>query len=168
MNITLANNRKATLLLFDLFAITFIYFVPAISHVLNVPLYLLEPMRIILILAMVHTHKMNAYVLAATLPFFTFLVSGHPLLPKAIVISGELVLNVFLFFTLLRVFKAKFPAIVSSIILSKMVYYLLKFALIQTAVLEMGLISTPIWIQVAMVLVLSGYVALFLRKNATK
>lgn len=168
MNIALTNNRKAIYLLFDLAAIAFIYFVPAISHMLNVPLYLLEPMRIILILAMVHTHKMNAYVLAATIPFFTFLISGHPILPKAFLISGELVLNVFLFFVLLRAFKVKFTAIVTSIILSKMVYYMLKFALIQAAVLEMGLVTTPIWIQLAMTMVFSGYVVFFFRKNLTE
>lgn len=165
MNIAITNNRKATYLLFDLAAIAFIYFVPAISHMLNVPLYLLEPMRIILILAMVHTHKMNAYVLAATIPFFTFLVSGHPILPKAFLISGELVLNVFLFFALLRFFKVKFTAIVASIVLSKMAYYLLKFALIQAAVLEMGLVTTPIWIQLVMTIVFGSYVAFFFRKK---
>jgi len=168
MNIALTNDRKATSLLFDLVAIAFIYFVPAISHMLNVPLYLLEPMRIILILAMVHTHKVNAYVLAATIPFFTFLVSGHPILPKAFLISGELVLNVFLFFALLRAFKVKFTAIAISIILSKMVYYLLKFSLIQAAVLEMGLVTTPIWIQLVMTIIFASYVAFFFRKKLTE
>jgi len=167
MNIALSKPRSATYILFDLVAITFIYFVPAISHMLSIPLYLLEPMRIILILALVHTHKVNAYVLAATLPFFTFLVSGHPILPKAFLISAELVLNVFLFFTLLRFFKVKFTAIVSSIILSKLAYYVAKFLLIQTAVLEMGLISTPLWIQLAMTLVFTGYVVFFY-KNASQ
>src|SRR6056297_3145024 len=104
MATSIALNRKISQALFDLAAIAFIYFIPAISHMLSIPLYLLEPMRIILILALVHTHKVNAYVLAATLPFFTFLVSGHPILPKAFLISAELVLNVFLFFTLLRFF----------------------------------------------------------------
>src|SRR6056297_734588 len=108
MATSIALNRKTNQALFDLAAIAFIYFIPALSHMLSFPLYLLEPMRIVLILALVHTHKVNALVLAATLPFFTFLVSGHPVLPKAILISAELVLNVVLFFAIVKSVKSKF------------------------------------------------------------
>lgn len=165
MNTALTMNRKAALILFDLAAITFIYFVPAISHLLNVPLYLLDPMRIILVLAMVHTHKLNAYVLALTLPLFTFMISGHPVLPKVFLISGELALNVFLFFTLFNFFRLKFTAILVSIVLSKMAYYLAKYLLIQTAVLDMGVISTPLWIQGIVMVVLSSYLAVFFKNR---
>lgn len=164
MATSIALNRKLLQALFDLAAITFIYFIPAISHMLSFPIYLLEPMRIVLILALVHTHKINALVLAATLPFFTFLISGHPILPKAILISGELVINVILFFAIANQVKSKFAAILTSIILSKLVYYLAKFILIQVAVLEMGLISTSLWIQAATTLAFSFYVALFFKK----
>ncbi len=164
MATSIALNRKLLQALFDLAAITFIYFIPAISHMLSFPIYLLEPMRIVLILALVHTHKINALVLAATLPFFTFLISGHPILPKAILISGELVINVILFFAIANQVKSKFTAILTSIILSKLVYYLAKFILIQVAVLEMGLISTSLWIQAATTLAFSFYVALFFKK----
>jgi len=165
MATSIALNRKISQALFDLAAIAFIYFIPAISHMLSFPLYLLEPMRIVLILALVHTHKINALVLAATLPFFTFLVSGHPILPKAILISGELVINVLLFFAIASRVKSNFVAILSSIVLSKMLYYFAKFLLIQAAVLEMGLVSTSLWIQITTTLVFSIYVALFFRKN---
>ena len=165
MATSIALNRKISQALFDLAAIAFIYFIPAISHMLSFPLYLLEPMRIVLILALVHTHRINALVLAVTLPFFTFLVSGHPILPKAILISGELVINVLLFFAIASRVKSNFVAILSSIVLSKMLYYFAKFLLIQAAVLEMGLVSTSLWIQATTTLVFSVYVALFFRKN---
>src|SRR6056297_2743859 len=131
----------------------------------RIPMSLFEPMRIVLILALVHTHRINALVLAVTLPFFTFLVSGHPILPKAILISGELVINVLLFFAIASRVKSNFVAILSSIVLSKMLYYFAKFLLIQAAVLEMGLVSTSLWIQATTTLVFSVYVALFFRKN---
>ena len=91
-------NTKSIVL--DIFALAFIYFVPTISHLLNIPLYLIEPMRIMLILAIVHTSKKNAYIIALTLPLFSFLVSAHPNIFKVLLITAELVLNVWLFFEL--------------------------------------------------------------------
>lgn len=153
-------------IIFNVLAISLIYFIPAISHALAFPLYLFEPMRLVLILALVHTNKHNAYILAATLPVVSFLLSGHPVLFKAFLISGELVLNVALFFTLFRFFKSRFAAILASIAASKFVYYLLKFVLLQWAVLEGALISTALWIQVSTMLLFSVYVAFFYKKQA--
>ena len=89
-------------IILDIFALAFIYFVPSISHLLNLPIYYIEPMRLMLILALVHSSKQNAYILALTLPLFSFLVSAHPVLPKMFLISFELCLNVFLFFILVK------------------------------------------------------------------
>lgn len=166
--ISLNLNQKAAYLLFDLAAIAFIYFIPALSHLLSFPLYLIEPMRLVLILALVHTHKSNALILAATLPFFTFLVSGHPVLPKAMIISGELVINVLLFYLFLQFAGNKLAAILGSIILAKAIYYGMKFLLIHWAVLDSGLVSTSLWIQLTTTLVFSVYLALFFgRKSKT-
>lgn len=148
----------------DIFALAFIYFVPTISHLLNVPLYLVEPMRIMLILAIAHTSKRNAYLLALTLPLFSFLISAHPNVFKALIITLELMLNVWLFYTLSTKVN-QFIAIFSSIIISKIVYYLLKFGLISFAVLQTGLISTPIYLQLITTVVFSGYLFFILRKN---
>lgn len=153
-------------IIFNILAISLIYFVPAISHALAFPLYLFEPMRLVLILALVHTNRHNAYILAATLPVVSFMLSGHPVLFKAFLISGELVLNVALFFTFFRFFKSRFAAILASIAASKFVYYLLKFALLQWAVLEGSLISTALWIQVSTMVLFSLYVAFFYKKKA--
>jgi hypothetical protein len=160
-------NRRWAYPLFDLAAIAFVYFIPALSHMLSFPLYLIEPMRIVVILALVHTHKANALLLAATLPFFTMLVSGHPIPPKAILISGELVINVLLFFVLLNITKSKFAAILSSIVLSKGIYYLAKYIIIQMAVINSGLVSTSLWIQLATTLLFSIYVAVLFKKKAS-
>ena len=89
----LTSRKTLNYVLFDILALTFIYFVPTISHMLSFPLYLIEPMRIALILALVHTTKKNAYIIAITLPLFSFLVSAHPVFYKMMLISGELVID---------------------------------------------------------------------------
>lgn len=164
---TIAVDRKIPfLLIFNVAAVALIYFIPTISHVLSFPLYLFEPMRLILILSLVHTNRKNAYILAATLPLVSFMISGHPLLFKAFLISGELVLNVALFFVFLRFFQTKFTAILASLVVSKMIYYLAKYLLIHFALLETSLISTALWIQVGTMLLFSVYVAFFYKQSS--
>jgi len=151
---------------FNTIALAFIYFVPTISHLLSFPMYLIEPMRIALILAMVHTTKVNAYVLALTLPLFSFLVSGHPILYKMVIISGELLLNVWFFYLIYSKSKNAFASIFSSIILSKAIYYLAKFSLIALVFKSNdSIISTPIYIQIATTLVFSAYLGLVYEKK---
>jgi hypothetical protein len=161
LSISKLNTRSIVL---DILALAFIYFVPTISHLLNVPLYLVEPMRIMLILAIAHTKKKNAYLIALTLPLFSFLISGHPNIFKAVIMTMELLLNVWLFYELTKRTN-QFVAMLSSIILSKIFYYLLKFGLISFAVLQSGLISTPIYLQVITSLVFSGYLFFIFRRN---
>ena len=151
--------------LIDISALAFIYFVPTISHLISLPLYFIEPMRLMLVLALVHTHKNNAYILALTLPLFSYLISGHPVLPKMILITSELSLNVFLFYLLSSKMKPVFPAILLSIIISKLAYYLIKYILINMAIIHSGLISTPIFIQLITTLVFSTYLYLVMKRN---
>ncbi|MCX6268317.1 MAG: hypothetical protein NTW16_13315 [Bacteroidetes bacterium] len=155
--------QKTTLvsLFTDITAMAFIYLVPSISHLLSFPVYLIEPMRLMLILAMVHTSRKNAYLLAFTLPLFSLLISGHPVLPKMLLIMLELTLNVFLFYILLKKVKYVFPAILFSIMISKILYYFLKFILIQVAVINTEIFSTPILIQVITTFVFSIYLYFF-------
>ncbi len=146
--------------LIDISALVFIYFVPTISHLISLPLYFIEPMRMMLIFALVHTHKNNAYLLALTLPLFSYFISGHPVLPKMMLITFELSFNVFLFYLFSSKIKSVFPAILLSIIISKLAYYLIKYILINIAIIHSGLISTPIFIQLITTLVFSTYLYL--------
>ena len=166
MNITdVQINYKAirSSLLIDIMAITSIYFVPALSHLLNFPLYLIEPMRMMLILAMVHTNKKNAYLLALTLPLFSYFISGHPLFIKMLLISFELSLNVFLFYLLIKYLSNYFTAAFGSIMLSKLAYYAIKFILLNSLLINGNLISTPIYIQIITSLIFGLYC--FLKKK---
>jgi hypothetical protein len=53
----------------------------------------------------------------------------------------------------------------SAIVISKLVYYLLKFLLISFAVLGPGLIATPVYLQIITSIVFSGYVFLMLNRK---
>ena len=151
---------KIRTVVFDLLALLAIYLVPAVSHLLSFPVYYLEPMRIMLILAIVHTSRKNAYLIALTLPLFSMLISAHPSLVKTSLITGELLLNVWLFFLLSEKLSNKTLSIFLSIVVSKIFYYLVKFLLVTSALISGDLIATPIYIQIIMLFVLSGYIYL--------
>lgn len=157
-------NSVVKSILLNIIAVTFIFFVPALSHMLSVPLYLIEPMRVMLILAMVHTNRSNAYILALGLPLFSFLVSSHPVAAKMVLIAAELSLNVFLFY-LLRKKTDVFLSVMGSVVLSKLAYYIVKFAFLQFALLKGGLVGIPIYMQVIMTLIFSTYAWIILRNK---
>ncbi len=163
--ITISKSETLRSVIIGSFALLLIYFTPALSHLLNFPLYLIEPMRLMLIIAMVHSNRQNAFLLAISLPLFSFAVSGHPVFYKMLLISAELALNVYLYFMFVRIFKNSFTAMLSGIVISKMVYYLVKAVLISLAVTGPGLFSTPIWIQVLTTLIFSGYAFVILNRK---
>lgn len=162
---TALTSLRVRTILIDLAALAFIYFVPALSHMLAVPVYLIEPMRIMLIIAIAHTSQRNAYLIALTLPLFSFAISAHPVFLKSLLISIELVVNVWLFFTLIKIFRNGFAAMATAIIVSKLFYYALKFGLLSTAFIEGNLISTPLYIQAITTLVFCAYILLIFRKK---
>lgn len=161
----LINRTKVKTYIFDLLALGAIYLIPSLSHLLDFPVYLIEPMRLVLILAVVHTSRANALTIAITLPLFSFLISSHPSLVKAGLITVELILNVLLLFLFIKGFQNKFFAAFFSILLSKIYYYLFKLVLLNFAFLEGDLFSTPIYIQIIMTLVFSTYIYIVLRNK---
>jgi len=167
IELKLSDNRLKSIVL-NIFAISLIYFTPTISHVLGMPFYLFEPMRIMLILALVHTNRFNAYFLAFTLPLVSFMFSGHPFFPKVVLIGIELLLNVLLFYKFSSVVKNTFISVGLSIIISKVIYYLLKYLLISSLIMNSDLISTPIYIQLITILLLSAYAFIIISYNRKK
>ena len=147
-------------LVISLCGLLLIYFLPDISNLLNIPLYLFEPMRVIIIIAVVHTSKENAYILAVLLPAASLLFSNHPSIIKTFILSGDLLLNIFLYFSLIKFKVNKFLLMSVCIVASKLAYYLAKYLLIQFSVLKGDLIATPLYIQILIVIILSGYVYL--------
>ena len=166
-----AINERVTVsksLIIDIIGLAFIYFIPPFSHLLSFPRYLMEPMRVMLIIAIAHTTKRNAFIIAFTLPLFSFLMSAHPVMYKSLLITFELVLNTWLFYFLSKRLKNYFAAMVTSIILSKVVYYAIKYLLISGSLLDSDLISTPIYLQVIVMLLFSGYLYLVLSRREAR
>ena len=151
--------------LIDFSLLLFIYFLPAISHLLAFPVYYLDPMRIALVVALIHTSRKNSFLIALTLPIFSFLISSHPQIAKSFLLSAELLLNLAFFFLLNEKVKNVFTSLFASIIISKAIYYLLKFAFINFALLDDKLFSTPYYFQIISAILLSSYMYLVNRSD---
>ncbi len=152
----------------DFIGLLFIYFVPAISHTLSIPLYYIEPMRLMVLIAMIYSSKRNTFLIALSLPVFSFLISSHPIFPKMLIMTLELGLNVWLFYMFARLMRNYFYAMILSIVLSKSVYYLLSYMAVQMSFIgnsEMS--SIPLYIQAIVAVVFSMYIFIMLsRKEA--
>ena len=85
--------------------------------------------------------------------------------PKNILISVELVTNLFVFFILIKRINITFLSVFISIVVSKIIYYLIKYAIVLLGVLEMEIISTAIYIQFIVAIVLSLLFAWGYKKN---
>ena len=151
------NKSRIKTIVFDLLAVLLVLFTPAFSHLAGLPLYLFEPMRIILILAVLHTNRINAWALAVLLPFISFATTSHPVFFKMLLIAAELSLNVWLFYLLQKAFRNSWPAVLFSILASKFFYYVVKYLLLSWLLLDGTLVATPFTFQVAVIIALSAY-----------
>ena len=153
--------------LIDFSLLLSIYFLPAVSHLFAFPVYYLDPMRTALVVALIHTSKRNAYIIALTIPLFSFLISSHPQIIKSFLLSAELIINLSLFFLLNEKLKNVFTSLFISIVISKAIYYLLKFILISSTLLDDKLFSTPFYFQLISAIMLSSYIYL-INRSSTK
>ena len=172
----------------DAAALLFIFAVPALSHLSALPFYLMDPMRVAVLGALlVSRNWKNGLALAVALPLFSFAVSGHPVFPKCLLIAAELSVNVLLFVWLSRAFcrfsagrgasaldrassvpssgrAAVGAATFLSILLSKALYYGLKALVLSAGLMQMELVSTALMVQFAVALLISLGFALWWKK----
>ena len=88
MNTAVASlTRYRDAILIDVMLLTGLYLLPSISHFTAFPLYKFEPMRIALIIALLFTHRLNAYVIAFTIPLASAVLTAHPEPFKAILMG---------------------------------------------------------------------------------
>jgi hypothetical protein len=170
MNISQVKNIWLRELLFNLIALSVIFLIPLLSRSLQIPFYYIDPMRLMVILAIAHTRRYNPYILAIVIPMFSFVISSHPSMYKMLSIMAELLLNVWLFFFLWKRMRTIFVAMLASIIISKMFYYVIKYLFIQVDLIHTGLFSTPWLAQMIMAISFSLYVWVimsFIRKKPT-
>ena len=111
-------------ILIDFISFGFLLILPAAAHLTGIPLYFIEPMRLMLVVALLFSNRYNAFAIAVMLPLFSFLVSGHPAPVKMLIIIFELLLNGWLFLALLKRSKKPFSSMFISILLSKTFCYL--------------------------------------------
>jgi hypothetical protein len=141
-------HRYRTPVLIDIALLAALYLLPTLSHMMAVPLYKLEPMRIALVVALLFTQRANAYLIAWTIPLASFLLSGHPELFKAMLIGIEYSVLVAAYGFLAERRKwSPFPALVVAILAGKLVYYGLKALSLNAGLLEGNLVSTPLQTQ---------------------
>jgi hypothetical protein len=144
-------------LILDIITLVLVYIVPAVAHFFSLPVYMLEPMRFILLGALFFSGNVkNTYILAITIPIFSMLTSGHPPPLKTLLICLELFANVFLFYFLYSPKKNNLLiSLFISIIISKIIYYFLKFLFIEVALIDGKLISIPIITQLITTIIIS-------------
>jgi len=147
-------NRYLKVAFVDLGVLAALYLLPAITHLLPVPVYLIDPMRLLLFLTLTTTTRSNAIILAGSMPLLATLFSGHPIFPKNIIIAAELIINVAVFYLLINRTRSILFAGVSAILVSKVSYYLIKFGFLSFGLLEGQLVTTPILYQAVPVILL--------------
>jgi hypothetical protein len=142
----------------DISALVFVGLVPAASHLFKIPVYYIEPMRVMLVLALLYSSRFNAYALAIVLPLFSFLVSGHPAPLKMMIIMAELLLNAWLFLYFYQKTSRSFLSAFGSIILSKIFCYVMYLAVFSMAFVKAEAEMTFLLAQVILTLLLSSLV----------
>jgi hypothetical protein len=156
-------------IILDILAVLFIIFLGDISKFIGYPLYILDPMRMMVILAIAFTPRWNGWLLAILLPFVSYYMGAHPHIIKTSLMAGELLINIWLFWLLYDKIKMSLLAILLSIMFSKSVYYLLKYVCLQQEWLSGDLISTPLNVQVVTTVAFSVFIFLvFLTRGKPK
>lgn len=169
-NFAVSKQELIKISLVNFIGISLAILVPIISHITAIPLYYLEPMRLISILIFISFSKKNGLIYALYMPLLNTLVTGHPAFFKSVLISSELLINLYLIDFLSRKSKLAFTLqLFTSIVLSKIYYYTIKFLLIKSTLLKSELFSSDIKIQIIFILiniiVISLLKNLFLHKN---
>lgn len=144
----------------DAVLLTLACLVPAASHMLAVPLYMLNPMLALLLAGMlIGRDWRNALVLAVLLPAVSCLLTGMPTAPKMVCMMTELA-TVAGLFALLHKRAGVLPAVLAAVAGGKVVYYLMKAVVIAPAVL----VGTAWWMQLGSVVVWAGLFAMLYKR----
>lgn len=146
------SNKLMRLALTDMALLGVACLVPSVSHLLALPLYMLNPMLALLLVGLlIGRDWRNAMVLAVLMPLVSCLVTGMPAAPKMVCMMAELATVATLFGVLSRRW-AVLPAVLTAVLAGKVVYYLLKALVIAPAVL----VGTAWWMQLGAVVLWCG------------
>lgn len=149
-----------SLVLLDAALLTAACLIPAASHLLALPLYMLNPMLALLLVSMlVGRNWRNALAMAVLMPAVSCLLTGMPVATKMVCMIAELA-TVAAMFAWLQKRWAVLPAVLTAIMAGKLVYYGLKAIIIAPAVL----IGTSWTIQLLAVLLWGGLFAVIYKR----
>lgn len=107
--------------------------------------------------------KRNGYLLAALLPVASMLISGMPTPPICALMVLELMLNVFLFHVITKVSKSAFVGMLTGIVVSKVVFRLLKWGVISQGMMQTSDLIADWQLQLIVAVVFAAVFALILR-----
>lgn len=143
-------------MIIDAIVLGLAYIIPALSHLFSLPIYYLDPMKILLFLGWILSRNhYNAMFMAVTIPLFSMWVTGHPTLVKSTLISLELTVMMLVFLWLFRQKISVWISVFLSIVCSKIIYYLLKYVWLSVGWLDGNLISTPLGAQLGITILLT-------------
>ena len=146
------SNKLMRLALTDMALLGVACLVPSVSHLLALPLYMLNPMLALLLMGLlIGRDWRNAMVLAVLMPLVSCLVTGMPAAPKMVCMMAELATVATMFGWLQRKW-AVLPAVLTAVLAGKAVYYALKAVVIAPAVL----VGTAWWMQLGAVVLWCG------------
>lgn len=150
----------------DLGLLAVMYTIPSVAHMVSFPIYMLDPMRILVFILISFTERKNVYLMALTIPLFSFITSGHPVYPKTALVAMELTLNAYFFYRLQNVIPIITVNGVISVLLSKITYYALKLLFIEFSLISGDLISTPLMYQLIPIIIITVMLALLYRQKS--
>jgi hypothetical protein len=155
-------------LLIDIAALAVVFLTPTLGQMIQAPFWMIEPMRLMVIISIAHTGRLNSFLLAAILPLFSWMVSGHPLFLKMIIMTVELLINVSVFYLLMKKVEAVFLSMLIAIVGSKIICYTLYlvFSSVVNVDLESETETGFLIAQVITTLLFSTYTLLILRRKA--
>lgn len=134
--------------------------VPAVSHALALPLYMMNPMLALLLAGMlVRRDWCNGLLLAVLMPLVSCLAVGMPAADKMVCMMAELATVAAVFGWLQRRWSV-LPAVLVAVLAAKGVYYGLKALIVAPAVL----VGTDWMVQLGAVLLWAGLFAMLYKK----
>ena len=140
--------------------IGFVCLVPAMSHLLALPLYKLNPMALLGGLLLLKDRR-TVLLLAALLPIFSMVVVGMPTPGRALCMVAELLTLTALFATLEHRMPT-FVALLVAMIASKVVFY----GMLALTVAPAVLVGTSLWMQLGVAVSYAAIYALFSKKRS--
>jgi len=142
-------------LLTDILVVSAFFLTLLVAHILPFPLYKYDPMKILVLITVVYSSRSNSLAIAAALPVLSFLSTGHPVFPKFLIMSGELMVFAFVLSSFRLRQSNRLIRFLGAVFVSKIIYYLIKGGAIAFGYLDQVLISTDLYTQIQALVILS-------------